>query len=464
MTGSTARQRLNIVAVMAAMSLVVLDAGLVNVALPTIARSLGVSPANAILTVSAYQAALVIGLLPSAHIAEKTGYRSLFIGGLALFSAASILCGLAPSLPILIVARFLQGLGGAAIMALGIALLRFALGPDRLASAIGWNALNVAIFSAAGPIFGALILSVAPWPWLFFAKLPIIALALVTSMTLPEVEPTRRSLDYAGIILHASTAGLFLLAIGMAMAEPYLAILSGCAAIALAIILVLRERTRNAPIWPIDLLGLRTFRVSVAASICCFVAQSAGILALPFYIQLGLGFGPLSAGIVMACWPLTVAVTSTIANRLAKRFGSAPLCVASGSLLSLGLLFSALWPVQNSIAPFAVGAALSGLGFGLFQVPNNRTMFLCAPPERSAVAGGMQGSARLIGQTIGALLMGILMASASNIIAPRLGLGLGAVFAVGSALISVIELTVPMHDRQQFDRPQKPLITPGETA
>ena len=440
MIGSKARQVLNITAVMAAMSLVVLDAGLLNVALPKIAISLCVSPANAILAVSAYQAALVIGLLPSAHIAEKTGYRSLFIAGLALFSVASILCGLAPNMPVLVAARIVQGLGGAAIMALGIALLRFALGPDRLGSAIGWNALNVAIFSAAGPIVGALILSIAPWPWLFFAKLPIIALALAASMTLPEVVPTRRSVDYAGIVLHALTAGLFLLAIGMAMAQPVLSILCGGAAIGLAVVHIVRERNRNAPIWPIDLLGLRPFGVSVAASICCFIAQSAGILALPFYIQLGLGFGPLGAGIVMASWPLTVAVTSTIANRLAKRFGSAPLCVIGGSLLALGLLFSALWPVQKSIVPLAVGAALSGLGFGLFQVPNNRTMFLSAPPERSAAAGGMQGSARLIGQTIGALLMGILMASASNMIAPRLGLGLGAIFAIGAALISAIEL------------------------
>ncbi len=429
-----ARQGASIMAVIAAMALVVLDAGLVNVALPVMAASLRVTPAQATLTVSAYQTALVMGLLPSAHVAEKFGYKRLFVGGLSLFSAASILCGFAPSLDVLVAARVLQGLGGAAIMALGIALLRFALGAERLGRAIGWNALNVALCSAVGPVAGALILSIAPWPWLFFTKLPVIAMALAASFALPEVAPSRSRIDYAGILLHASIAGLFLVAAGMA--QSVWAALAAGLAVALAVLLIRRERAREAPIWPIDLLGQRAFRVSVAASVCCFIAQSAGVLALPFYLQLGLGYGPFGSGIAMTCWPLTVAMTSSIASRLAERFASARLCVAGGALLGLGLLFSAIWPVVDSIVPLAIGAALSGLGFGLFQVPNNRIMFLSAPPERSAAAGGMQGSARLIGQTIGAFAIGLLLASASAATAARLSLALGAVFAVAAALIS----------------------------
>jgi len=133
-------------------------------------------------------------------------------------------------------------------------------------------------------------------------------------------------------------------------------------------------------------------------------------------------------------------VTSPVASRLAERLGSALLCVAGGGALAAGLLLSALWPIQASLAPLAFGAALSGLGFGLFQVPNNRTMFLSAPPERSAAAGGMQGTARLTGQTLGALATGLLMAAASTALAPRLGLALGAAFAAAAALISAIAI------------------------
>lgn len=440
MNGSKAQECANITAVLAAMSLVVLDAGLVNLAVPTMAAALKVTPAEAILTVSAYQTALVIGLLPTAHIAEKTGYRRLFITGLGVFSTASILCGLAPSLAILVALRVLQGLGGAAVMALGIALLRLSLGPDRLGRAIGWNALNVALCSAAAPILGGLILSIAPWPWLFFAKLPIVVIALIASMRLPDTEPTRRSIDYAGIGLHASTAALFVTATAVAMPHPLVAALAGVVAIVLGALMVRRERAREAPIWPVDLLGRRAFRVSVASSICCFIAQSAGMLALPFYLQLGLGRGPVSTGIVLASWPLTVAATSPLANRLAERFGSALLCLVGGATLGSGLLFSALWPIRDSIVPLAVGAALCGLGFGLFQVPNNRIMFLSASPERSAAAGGMQGSARLIGQTTGALAMGMLLAGTSNLAAPRLGLALGGVSALVASLVSALEV------------------------
>ncbi|GGC07211.1 MFS transporter [Novosphingobium endophyticum] len=430
------------------MALVVLDAGLVNVALPVMAASLRVTPAQAILTVSAYQTALVIGLLPSAHVAEKFGYKRMFLAGVNLFSAASILCGFAPTLGVLVAARMLQGLGGAAIMALGIALLRVALGNEQIGRAIGWNALNVAMCSAAGPIVGALILSIAPWPWLFFTKLPLIVVALTTSVALPEVASSRSRIDHAGITLHASIAGLFLAAAGIA--QSGWAALAASLAVGLAVLLIRRERAREAPIWPIDLLGQRAFRVSVMASVCCFIAQSAGMLAFPLYLQLALGYGPFGASIVMICWPLTVATTSSVANCLAEQLGSARLCIAGGSLLGLGLLFSALWPVGQSIIPLAIGAALSGLGFGLFQVPNNRTMFLSAPPDRSAAAGGMQGTARLIGQTTGALAIGLLLTGASAAAAPRLGLALGAIFGVIAALVSAMGIA------EHHERPAQP--------
>lgn len=434
------RERASVLAVLSAMAMVVLDAGLVNVALPTIAGALKAAPGDAILIVSAYQTALVIGLLPCAHLAERLGYRRLFVGGLALFTAASIACAFAGSLTVLVVARAVQGLGGAAIIALGIALLRLALGPERLGKAIGWNALTVALCSAAGPVAGAWLLSIAAWPWLFLFKLPVSAVAIAAAATaLPEAERIADEADRAGIVLHALVAALIFAAAGVAMRQPGAAVLLVGVAVVLGWALVRRERVRAAPLWPIDLLGLRRFRVSLAASVCCFTAQSAGLLALPFYLQLGLGRSAAVTGLVLMCWPLTVAVTSIAANRLAERLGSAALCAAGGLVLAAGLLLSSLLPGAG-IAPLVIGAAFSGLGFGLFQVPNNRTLFLSAPAERSAAAGGMQGSARLIGQTAGALLTGFLLACAPAAVAPRIGFAVAALFAVAAALVSALEL------------------------
>jgi DHA2 family multidrug resistance protein-like MFS transporter len=436
----TPRERASVIAILSAMALVVLDAGLLIVALPQLAGSLGVAPSSAILTVSAYQTALVIGLLPCAHLAERLGYRRLFIGGLVLFSAASILCAFAGSLPLLVAARVVQGLGGAAIMSLGIALLRFALGRERLGAAIAWNALTVALCSAAGPVLGALILAVAPWPWLFLAKLPVGALALVAARALPRIEPARQPVDAPAILLHGASAALILIAVESVSARPVAAAILAGVALAVATLLVRRARKRQAPLWPVDLLALRPLRVAAAASICCFAGQSAGLLALAFHLQTGAGHGPLTAGLVMTCWPLSVAAAAPVANRLARRFGSAALCAAGGAVLGAGLLLCAFWPEPGAVAPLAAGAALAGIGFGLFQVPNNRTLFLTAPPERSAAAGGLQGSARLIGQTLGALATGLLFAHLTGAAAPRAGLALASIFAILAALASAIEL------------------------
>lgn len=441
MSGIGTRERAGVVAVLSAMALVVLDAGLVNVALPNIATSLQTTPAEAILAVSAYQTALLIGLLPCAHIADRFGYRRLFAGGLAIFSAASIACALATDLRMLVAARATQGLGGAAIMALGIALLRLALGPDRLGKAIGWNALTVAVCSAIAPVAGAFIVSIAPWPWLFLVKLPIAAIALAAALALPEIEKTKRPIDAPGIVLHASIAVLLLAAADMATRHPVLALCLAGAGLGLAAALVGRVTVTDTPLWPVDLLALRPFRISVVASICCFTAQSAGLLSLPFYLQLSLGRGPVAAGLVLACWPLAVAATSIVANRLAERLGSAALCSTGGLALGLGLLLSAAPAEGEAITFIAAGAALSGLGFGLFQVPNNRTLFLTVPANRSAAAGGMQGTARLLGQTAGSLLIGIVFACRPAATAPRIGFAIGALFAIAAALVSAREVS-----------------------
>jgi DHA2 family multidrug resistance protein-like MFS transporter len=153
-----------VAAILGAGVLVVLDGAIANVALPSIAQQLQAAPADAVWIVTAYQLAVVMFLLPASAVGERLGYRRVFVGGVALFTAASVLCALAPSLPWLVAARCLQGLGGAAVMPLGLALLRFTYPRRLLGQAIAWNALAVAGATAAGPAVGAGLLS-ARWYW-----------------------------------------------------------------------------------------------------------------------------------------------------------------------------------------------------------------------------------------------------------------------------------------------------------
>jgi DHA2 family multidrug resistance protein-like MFS transporter len=442
------RRTAAIAAVLAAMVLAVLDAAIANIALPTIAQSLRVTAGASVWVITAYQAALVMGLLPCAALGESRGHRRVFTMGVALFTAASALCALSPSLPWLVAARFLQGLGAAAVMALGIALLRLVVPQRQLGAAIGWNALAVALSSAAGPTIGALILSGMGWPWLFALNLPLGAMVLLATRALPDLAGTARRLDRFSVALNAGALALLVVGAEVLIAKPALAGLLLAAAALGLLVLVRREMPKESPLIPLDLLRADSFRISVLASVCCFAGMTMGSLALPFYLQHSLGQDTLMTGLYMTPWPLTVALAAPVAGRLADRVPTAWLCAAGGACLAAGLAAAALWPLQRGPLPLVPLTMLCGLGFGLFQVPNNRNMFLSAPRERSAAAGGLQGSARLAGQTAGGVVMSLLFSAASADAAPRVALGIGAVLTLAAGLVSTLHARSRATDAQ----------------
>jgi DHA2 family multidrug resistance protein-like MFS transporter len=375
----TPRRAFATAALMAAIVLVVLDGAIANVALPTLARALEVPPAMSVLVVMSYQVALVMAVLPGAALGESLGYRRVFTTGVLLFTVASAGCALSPSLPWLIACRFAQGLGGAAVMSTNLALLRFTFPQRLLGGAIGLNAMTVALSGAAGPTIGAAILSVASWPWLFAVNLPLGAVVLLATRALPRSDATGRRIDAVSVLLNAGFLAPLVIGVDLLPARPG----AGTALIATAacclIALARREMGREAPLIPLDLLRDGAFRVSVVASVCCFAGQTASYVALPFYLQHGLGLDTFTTGLCMTPWPLTVALAAPISGRLSNRISTAWLCAAGGGCLGLGLLLAAAWPLHGHVAPLVACTILCGLGFGFFQTPNNRAMLLSAP-------------------------------------------------------------------------------------
>lgn len=435
------RKAAAIASVLGAMSLVVLDAGMVNIALPTMARTFETSAANAVLVITAYQTALVMALLPCAALGERFGNRRVFLSGVCLFLVGSVLCAVSPGLPWLVAARLIQGLGGAAVMALGVALLRFTVAPEQLGAAVGWNALTVALSSAAAPTLGALIVGRFDWPWLFLVNLPVGALALAAGLALPAPPGGARRVDPVSIGLNAAGFALLVVSAEALPKSPVLAALGVGAALLVIVGLVRREAPKAAPLIPLDLLRNRSFALSAMASVCCFIGQAAAMVALPFHLQHSLAQSPLMVGLCLSPWPLCVAVTAPIAGRLSNHVASARLCALGGLVLASGLALAALWPPRADPRPFMVFAAICGIGFGLFQAPNNRSLFLAAPGHRSGAAGGMQGTARLTGQTAGAVMMAMLFVALPMSIAPRAGLGLAAAAALLSGIVSARRAT-----------------------
>jgi DHA2 family multidrug resistance protein-like MFS transporter len=425
---------MGVFAVLAAMALVVFDTGIANIALPSISARFHATGADTVLIVSVYQIAVVAMLLPCAHVASRIGLRRLFALGIAAFCAGAVACTFAPTFGLLVAARCVQGTGAAAIMALGIALLRATLGEQRLADAVAWNALIVALCSAIGPLVGGLLVAWAPLSWLFVASVPIGLAALFASRALPESAPHRHEIRSASIVLYIGGVALLFVA---ARAANGSAGMIACAAVACLALLVARERNAAAPIIPLDLLRLPRFRGAILASICCFTGQSLGLIALPFLIQDALGRGPLAAGGVIFCWPTAVAITSRLAHRVGWEADNSLQSAIGAIVLGSGLVLCSAGAGFDAVMVLVVGSALCGVGFGLVQLANNRAMFGAVPAERAATAGGLQGTGRVIGQALGSTLMATLLAShTSSYAATQTGLAVGAAFALLSALAS----------------------------
>lgn len=435
------RRLIAALAILGAIAMVVIDGAIANVALPTMALQLGATPSSAVWIVTGYQLAIVMFLLPASAVGERFGYRRVFVGGVTLFTLASALCAFAPSLGWLVAARCVQGLGSAAVMPLGLALLRFTYPKRLLGTAIGWNALVIALSSAAGPAVGAAILAASNWRWLFAVNIPLGALVLLASSGLPRSAGSVSRVDMLSVALNAGMFATFVLGCDHLMDATAMGV--GLLAVAMVCgwALVRREMRERAPLIPLDLLRAHSFRISIIASVCCFTGQMASYVALPFYFQHGLGLSAWATGLMMTPWPLTVVFAAPMSGRLADRMSTAWLCAAGGVGMATGLALCALWPQQGGVGglvPLIVFSGLAGLGFGFFQTPNNRNMLMNAPKERSGAAGGMQGAARLTGQTLGSLVMGLLFALMPATVAPRWGLGLAAALALAAGVISTL--------------------------
>lgn len=398
-----------IAALILAIAITVLDTSLVNIALPLIARDLEIDPASAVWIVNAYQLTVTVAMLPLASLAEIIGYRRVQIFGLATFSLGSFVCAQADSLAVLLAARVLQGVGGAGIMSVNVALVRFIYPARLLGRGLGINALVVAVSASVGPTLAAGILHLGDWPWLFALNVPLGILSLLIGLrSMPEGPMSKHAFDTVSAALSVLTFGLLVVGIGQIGQGRYAWAAVGVAASGLfGRVLVRRQLRRSSPLLPVDLLRLPVFALSIGASLCAFLAQTLAFVALPFYFQGALGRTPVDTGLLMTPWPFMAALLTVLAARLIERV-SADLVGSVGLLLlCTGLVLLAALPATAGDWQIAVYMGLCGGGLGLFHTPNNRTIMSSAPKHRSGGASGMLGTSRLLGQTLGAATTGI---------------------------------------------------------
>jgi DHA2 family multidrug resistance protein-like MFS transporter len=448
------RRYWSVIGIWLALTMAVLDGAIANVALPVIARELGATPAASVWVINAYQLTITVLLLPLAALGDRIGYKCIYIPGLALFTIGSVGCAAGGTLTLLIAARVFQGIGAACIMSMNAALVRATYPSRMLGRGMGYNAMVISVAAAIGPTLAALILSVASWPWLFLINLPIgIAALIVGRSSLPDPQGHGHPFDWASALLSAVMMGCIVFGAEMFAREGAgFGIGLVLAGVAAGAALVWRERGDANPLIPLDLLRIPVFSLSIGASIVSFAAQMLAYVAIPFLFQSVLGRSVFATGLLMTPWPIAVGIAAPFAGRLADRFNAGLLGGIGLAVFAVGLFFlSRLGPSPDDFS-IAWRMALCGFGFGIFQSPNNRTNVSAAPKPRSGAAGGMLATARLLGQTGGAVAVGVAFHLAGVRITPTLMFA-ASVAALIAAGISMLRLGVAPPSRVAVYRP-----------
>ena len=409
--------------------MVVLDATVVNVALPSIQKDLGLSEANLQWIVNAYT--LVFGgfLLLGGRAGDLLGRKRLFLFGLVVFTTASLLDGLATSSGMLIGSRALQGLGAAFISpaALAIVSTTFEEGAER-AKALGvWAAIAIG-GSAVGLIVGGALTQLISWPWIFFINVPVgIAVFLASLRYLPESrdEEMHRSFDIAGAV--SVTGGLMTLVYAIVSAQQHgwtsartLATFAVAAILLVAFVVI--EQRQKAPLVRLSIFRVRSLR---AANISMFLV-GAGLFAMFFfntlYIQRVLGYGPLEAGLAFLPFTFGIILSAGIASRYAPRVGVRPIAIAGMTVTTLGLVYLTRISVNGHYATDVLPALLlTALGLGCVFVPLTLIATTGLEDEDQGLASGIFNTSQQIGGALGLAILASLAASKTSTV-----LGTGA--------------------------------------
>ena len=426
-----------------ALAMAVLDTSIANVALPTLARELHATASESIWVINAYQLGMVAVLLPLAACSEKLGYRRVYLTGMAVFTLASAICVLAPNLLVLALGRGLQGIGAAGVMGMNAGLLRRVLPQRMLGRVLGANAAIIGVMTAAAPSVAAAIIALSSWRWLFAVNAPFCAFSLgVGFFVLPSNELAERRFDWPSAALSAllfcglvTGADLISRNADAALGAGLLVMAGAC-----AVVLVRRGWNQDAPLFPVDLLRIPLFGLSIATSTASFCAGLIAGVSLPFLFQQGMGRSLLETGILMTPWPVATAMASAVAGYLADKVASAVLNSAGLLVMAAGLLLLAVMPADVDNLGIIWRMALCGAGFGFFQSPNNRTMVLATPRARGGATGGAMATARTTGQSLGAVLVAVLFRLLPISQAGRWALATAAVLGVAAAVVSSLRL------------------------
>jgi EmrB/QacA subfamily drug resistance transporter len=449
--------------------MVVLDFFIVNVALPSIATDLGASDSSLEWVVAGYGLTFAAFLITAGRLGDDLGRRRVYVIGLALFTAASAACGLAPSPATLVAARIAQGIAGAVVMPQVLAIIGVTFrGPDYV-RALGFYGVALGVAAVGGQLIGGALVETdvagLGWRSCFLINVPLglAALALAPRLVPESRAPRRSRLDLvgAGLVAAGLTAILLPLIEGRSLGWPAWTWISLALAPALLAAFVRRQRRLSErggdPLLQLSLFRERGFSAGLAAQLFLASAQASFFVYLALYLQLGRGLGALESGLVFTILAVAYVAVSGPAPRLTERLGRAVIA-AGGLALTLGLLLLALAVSElgtgGSLLWLAPGFALAGVGIGLCYTPLTSIVLAGVDPSRAGSASGAMSTTQQVGYSLGVAITGVLFFGASDAgIAHAFELSL-IQLAIAAAGIMVVSRLLPASASEASEPPR----------
>jgi EmrB/QacA subfamily drug resistance transporter len=396
-----------------------IDTSIVNIALPTLVQDLHTDFATVQWVGLSYVLVVTSLVLGAARLGDLLGKKPLYLGGLIVFTLSSLLCGWAPSIAILIGARALQGLGAVMISALGAAIIVEVFPAAERGKALGIIGAVVSLGIALGPSIGGAIIGIAGWRMIFLVNLPIGILAsLVVNKYVPN---TRQNSTERGFDLWGSAAiSIVLVCFSLGMTEGQkqgfdqslpLGLLL-IAVIGLAGFILLEGRV-SQPMLALSLFRSKIFSLSLLTGWLIFMALGGSSFLIPFFLQLVWHYPIAHIGLLMAVTPMIGGFVSPLAGNLTDRFGTRSIMLIGSILMAIGCFAVSTLDGQMRDTDYLLRVIPLGLGWGIFQSPNNTAILTAVPPERLGIASGLLSLTRTLGQTTGLPLFATIFATSA---------------------------------------------------
>ncbi|GHJ44192.1 MFS transporter [Catellatospora sp. TT07R-123] len=399
--------------------LILLDTSIVNTAAPVLMRTLDAGVGEILWVFNGYLLALASLLVLLSRLGDLLGPRRVFLGGLALFAAASLLCGLSQTAGQLIAARVLQGIGAAALLPQCLVLITAIFPPDRRGAAFGIFTAVAGVAAVSGPTLGGLVVTHVSWSWIFFGNVPLALGGIVAARRLvPDLRtPPPAGYDIPGVLL--ATLGLLALVYGLIEGERHhwgriagpLSIPAVLAAgVVLLVLFVLWERKQADPVLPPGLLRDPEFGAATAITFVTSFALHGFLLVFVLLTQLVHDMSPLESGLTALPWTLTLSAVAPVAGRLADRIGTRWLLTVGLAVFAAGVAGTGLLPTRDWTGLSYVWVLIGvGLGMGLVIAPTTTQAMRAVTPRLAATASGTLNTARQVGGAVGLAAVGAIV-------------------------------------------------------